>query len=169
VALERLFDLEKSGWKGRTGTAMASADATRRFYTEIAHAAERLGYLSLYLLEFGQTLVAGHYGLTYKGRYYTPKVAYAESYAVYGPGHIMVDAVLRDCVQRGLHEFDFLGPRMDFKMEWASEERAHSNCYVFRAGLFGQTLYGAKFRVMAALRKAARSPAGAALRRRLGV
>jgi CelD/BcsL family acetyltransferase involved in cellulose biosynthesis len=169
VALERLFDLEKSGWKGRTGTAMASADATRRFYTEIAHAAERLGYLSLYLLEFGQTLVAGHYGLTYKGRYYTPKVAYAESYAVYGPGHIMVDAVLRDCVQRGLHEFDFLGPRMDFKMEWASEERAHSNCYVFRAGLFGQTLYSAKFRVMAALRKAARSPAGAALRRRLGV
>jgi CelD/BcsL family acetyltransferase involved in cellulose biosynthesis len=169
VALERFFDLEKSGWKGKSGTAIACGASTRRFYTEIAHAAERLGYLSLYLLEFGQTLVAGQFGLTYKGRYCVPKIGYDESYAGYGPGHIMVNAVLRDCVQRGLHEFDFLGPKMDWKSEWASEERAHSHCYVFRAGLYGQALYTAKLRVMATLRKAAHTPAGTALRRYLDV
>jgi CelD/BcsL family acetyltransferase involved in cellulose biosynthesis len=110
AALDRFFALERSGWKGAMGTAIACQESTRRFYDEIARAGERFGYFTLYLLEFGNEVVAGHYGLTYKGHYYTPKVAYDEKYSKLGPGHIIVDAVLRECLQRGLHEFDFLGP-----------------------------------------------------------
>jgi CelD/BcsL family acetyltransferase involved in cellulose biosynthesis len=167
VALQRFYELEESGWKGRQKTAINSNNAARRFHDEIARAAERFGYFSLYLLEFGDQVAAGHFGLTYGGRYYTPKVAYDEKLAAYGPGHLIVDAVLQDCLNRGVQEFDFLGPSMDWKLEWTQQVRRHSDCYVFRRGPFGAVLYTAKFKVHVAMRGVARHPAIAAVRRKL--
>jgi CelD/BcsL family acetyltransferase involved in cellulose biosynthesis len=151
-ALEQFYELERKGWKGRKGTAIACAGATRAFYDEIAGAAARFQYFSLYLLEFGDQVVAGHYGLTYDGHYYSAKVAYDETYAAYGPGHLIVDAILRDCLQRGLREFDFLGPSMEWKSEWTQETRRHANCYIFRQGLFGQMLYLTNIKLRTRLR-----------------
>jgi CelD/BcsL family acetyltransferase involved in cellulose biosynthesis len=164
-ALQQFYELESSGWKGRQGTDIAGWAATRIFHDEIARAAAEFGYWSLYLLKFGETAVAGHYGLTYGGRYYIPKVAYDENYAVHGPGHLIVSAVLQDCLDRGIAEFDFLGPWMEWKAEWTQEARAHSHCYIFRRGISGQALRTAKLDVMAGLRNVARRPAIAALRK----
>jgi CelD/BcsL family acetyltransferase involved in cellulose biosynthesis len=168
-ALKRFYELEAAGWKGRLGTSIASDVATRRFYDEIACTAARFGYFSLYLLEFDGQAVAAHYGLTWEGRYYSPKVAYDERFAAYGPGHLIVDAILRDCLERRTREFDFLGPSMEWKSEWTGETRKHAHCYVFRRGLAGRVLYTARFRVLTALRNLARQPAIMRLRRRIHV
>lgn len=167
AALERFYQVERSGWKGRSKTAIACDPAARQFHDEIARAAERCGYFSLYLLEFGDQAVAGHFGLTCQARYYTLKVGYDEKFAVYGPGHQLVALVLQDCLRRGVREFDFLGPWMEWKGEWARDIRRHSDCYVFRPGLLGQALYLAKFKLHAAIRSVARRPAIAAIRRRV--
>jgi CelD/BcsL family acetyltransferase involved in cellulose biosynthesis len=150
--LERFFELEASGWKGRENTAIASSGTTRSFYNTAAHAAAARGYFSLYLLEFGDRVAAGHFGLSYNGIYYSPKVAYSEEFAQYGPGHLIMESILRDLQQRDIASFDFLGPWMDWKVEWAREGRMHSFCYIFRPGLFGQTLYTAKIRLMDRMR-----------------
>jgi CelD/BcsL family acetyltransferase involved in cellulose biosynthesis len=151
-ALEQFYAIEAGGWKGRAATAITSSTATRCFYDAVAHAAARFGYLSLYILRFGGEPVAGHFGLSYKGRYYTPKVAYDERYAAFGPGHLIVDAVLRDGLERGIVEFDFLGPTMPWKLEWTSRVRPHSRCYIFRNSVFGGLLHLARFRMEAPLR-----------------
>jgi CelD/BcsL family acetyltransferase involved in cellulose biosynthesis len=162
--LGSFYQVESGGWKGQRGSAIACENATMRFYNEIARVAALNGYFSLYLLEFGDQVVAGHFGLVYAGRYYTPKVAYDERFHTYGPGHLLVDAVLRDCLQQGLTEFDFLGPRMAWKDEWARDARRHSNCYIFQNSSYGRTLRQAKFRIQTALRTVARNPVMASLR-----
>ena len=151
--LNRFFQLEAGGWKGKEETAITCSDATRRFYEDIARLAAKSGYFSLYLLEFDQTVVAGHFGLYDRDRYYSPKVAYNEAFAEYGPGHLIVDAILRDLRSRNVVEFDFLGPWMDWKAEWTREGRVHSFCYIFRPGLYGRTLYAAKLTVLDKLRR----------------
>jgi CelD/BcsL family acetyltransferase involved in cellulose biosynthesis len=156
--LQQFYALEMSGWKGRQKTAIASHPATQLFYDEIAKSASALGYFSLYLLHFDGVPVAGHFGLTYRGRYYTPKVAYDERYASVGPGHLLVEAVLRDCISRGITEYDTVGPSTPWKLKWASMTRAHAHCYVFRKGAYGKILHAAKCRVMARLRSAKRYP-----------
>ena len=55
AALERFYELESSGWKGKGKTAIACSPAIRRFYDAIAKAGAQAGYFSLYLLEFGDT------------------------------------------------------------------------------------------------------------------
>ena len=100
--------MESGGWKGKKGTAIASSEGTRKFYTDVARAAEHFGYFSLYFLEFNNSAAAGVFGLTYGGRYYSVKIAYDETEKEYSPGHLLVRAILRDCLELGVSEFDFL-------------------------------------------------------------
>ncbi len=167
AALARFYDLEAGGWKGKEKTAIACNPATKRFYDEVAAVAERFGFFSLYLLESAGTPIAGHFGLTYNNHYYSPKVAYDESYGQYGPGHLIVLAILRDCLQRGIKEFDFLGSSMAWKDKWASQTRRHFVCYIFQKGAFGQLLQIAQFEAMTKLRKVAHHPLFTPIRNRL--
>jgi CelD/BcsL family acetyltransferase involved in cellulose biosynthesis len=166
VELQRFYDVEKGGWKGSQKSAIACDRATREYHDGIARAAAAHQYFSLYLLEFGGKVAAGHFGLSYAGRYYFPKSAYDETYSAFSPGHLIVEGILEDLLARGFTEFDFLGPWAEWKGEWAPAIRSHSNCYVIRPGLFGRTLYEAKFSAMAGLRRLARRPAVMQLRRK---
>lgn len=132
VVLQRIYDVEASGWKGREGSAITSNGDTRQFYDEIAREAERYGYLSLYLLELDGRPVAGHFGLAHRGRYFLPKPTYDESYREYSPGQLLIQGILADCVERGHHEFDFLGHLADWKADWTSSVRIHNSWHVFR-------------------------------------
>ena len=155
--LTRFYALERSGWKGQRHTGIADSEATRRFYDEVSRAAAKHGYFSLYLLEFGDKLAAGHLGLSYRGKYYCPKVAYDETLSRLGPGHLMILSILDDILPRGFSEFDFVGPWMEWKAEWARGGRQHYYGYIFRPGMLGRTLHWLQFQ--------ARPAAGSLMRR----
>ncbi len=140
-ALRLFYGLEQSGWKGKRGTAIACDRETRQFYDSIAKYAAQYGYLSLYFLQQGDSVLAAHFAFTCGGRYYPLKVAYDEKYSQYGPGHLIIGAVLRDCTARGLSEFDCLGHWTEAKAKWASQVRLHNCCYIFRRSLAGRILH----------------------------
>jgi CelD/BcsL family acetyltransferase involved in cellulose biosynthesis len=151
-ALQTFLALEKSGWKGRAGTAIASSQDSLRFYQEITPEVARHGYLSMYFLELAGRPIAAHFGITSQGRYYIPKVAYDESRSELSPGHLLIDQVMADLPSRGIHLFDFVGPRMPWKEEWTNEHRQHWSLYIYRRIARGRLLHFARF----VLRKAAR-------------
>jgi CelD/BcsL family acetyltransferase involved in cellulose biosynthesis len=153
AVLQRFLDLEKAGWKGSEGTAIDCDPATRRFYELVSQAAAEGGYLCMYLLTCGDQDVAIHFGLEWKGRYFVPKPAYHEGYRECSPGQLIVLEVLRDAIERGLTEFDFLGPMMDWKQDWAPEVREHAHLWILRGGPLGRALHAARFKVEAALRQ----------------
>jgi CelD/BcsL family acetyltransferase involved in cellulose biosynthesis len=150
-ALQRFYDLERSGWKGREGSAIACNEGTRQFYDEVARNAERFGYLSLYFLEIGSCALAGHLGFTYRGRYFCPKVAYDENYKTFGPGQLLMSGVLRECVKRGLFELDILGPWAEWKAKWTPLVRPHTHWYIFNR-TYGRILHSLRFLVRPAIR-----------------
>ena len=88
-----------------------------------------------------------HFGLTWGGRYFLPKPAFDEGHRECSPGQLLIHDVLQDCVRKGLEEFDFLGPWMEWKADWTEEIRPHAFCYVFRRGPVGLALHAAKFRI----------------------
>jgi CelD/BcsL family acetyltransferase involved in cellulose biosynthesis len=139
--LQQFYGLEQGGWKGKRGTAIACDGETRQFYDSIANYAAQYGYLSLYFLQQGDSVLAAHFALTYGGRYYPLKVAFDETYSRYGPGHLIIGAVLQDCTARGLSEFDCLGHWTEAKAKWASQVRTHNCCYIFRKTLAGRILH----------------------------
>jgi CelD/BcsL family acetyltransferase involved in cellulose biosynthesis len=150
--LERFYDLERSGWKGAEGTAIACDPATRSFYDQVAESAAGFGYFSLYSLDSGGRRLAMHYGLEHNGRFHLLKPAFDESFRTYSPGNLIVEEVVRDAVERGLREVDLMTDSEPWKTRWSTGDRHFCDCYVFR-GPARWALHAWKFRAMTAARR----------------
>lgn len=149
VLSERLdegLQLEAEGWKGRGGTAICQASDTLEFYTALARQAGCDGRLRLWFLRLDGQAIAFQFGLQDGTRYLLLKPTYDEAHGAVAPGHLLMETVLQDCIARGLLEFDFLGPGMRWKSDWASRGRPHAWLYLFR-GPRGRIVHGLKFRM----------------------
>jgi CelD/BcsL family acetyltransferase involved in cellulose biosynthesis len=151
--LRRFYEMESAGWKGKEGTAIANAEKRIRFYNDLAQTAERHGYLTLYFLEHAGKTLAIHYGLAYQNRYFMVRCAYDEHERQYAPGHLLLHAVLRDCAERGITEFDFIAHADEWKRKWTSTFRPHAILYIFRKGSYGRLLRFAKTSVNPLLKR----------------
>jgi CelD/BcsL family acetyltransferase involved in cellulose biosynthesis len=160
-ALTHGFALEAAGWKGAQGTAIACDPRLCARYAQLARVYQREGKLALYFLTVGGVRKAFHFALIEDGVYYLFKPGYDPALASYGLGHLLVDAVARDLIARGVRELDFLGDEMPWKREWTGESRAHAWRYVFSDGARGRALHAWKFGLAPRLR-----PLLARLRRR---
>ncbi len=145
-SLDRFYNLEVNGWKGRAGTAILR-NGSLPFYEEMAHAAARFGYFSLYMLEWKGELLAAHFAFAHRDRCYSPIVTYNENFRQFAPGHLMVSEILRDCAVRGIHGYDITGQDQSWKMKWTTEAHGVNHHYVFkgRRGSFVHTV-GCKLR-----------------------
>ena len=146
-ALERFYKLEASGWKAQRGSCVLN-DGSRSFYNEVAEAAAREGYLSLYTLELNGILIAAHISFVHRDRCYSPKVAYNEDYKQFAPGHLIVAEIVRDCAARGIRGFDITGQDQPWKMKWTSEVREINHHFVFK-GPMGALAYAVGSRLKA--------------------
>jgi CelD/BcsL family acetyltransferase involved in cellulose biosynthesis len=155
-ALDRFYQLESAGWKGTEGSAIACNPQIRQFYNEVAQAAEHFGYLCMYSLELNGDLLASHFGLSLRGRYFSPKLAYNEKFPQYAPGHLIVSEILQDCASRGISEYDITGVDDEWKMKWASETRAKSMYFIFRGGFAGSLAHTIRFRLRPVVKKLVR-------------
>lgn len=152
-ALEKFYVLEASGWKGEEGSAIKCHPSTRQFYDFIAQAAARDGYLSLDFLELNGKLIAGHFGFNLRGRYFLAKAGYDEAFRRHGPGQLLVNEILTETRERGLHEFDFVGPATWDESRWASARRTNYRVFIFRKSLYGFLLYAVRISAREAVRK----------------
>jgi CelD/BcsL family acetyltransferase involved in cellulose biosynthesis len=153
AALACFYDLEASGWKGAEGTAIKCDPQTLAFYNAIAAAAAEQSYLSLDFLELNGTPIAAHFAFNFHGRYLLAKAAYDESFRRYGPGQLLVDSVLGETEQRGLTEFDFVGPATWDESRWASARRTSYRVFIFRKNLYGRLLHAARISARDAARR----------------
>ena len=144
VALADFFDLEASGWKGKGGTAIALKPELVGFYTQLARDAAKRGALALGFIEVNGKRIAGHLSIVQAGRHYLLKVGYDESFSEFSPGQQLVSEAIRDACARGLDEFDFLGPCMDWKLDWEPGLRTHSWLTIFRPTRKGLLVHEAR-------------------------
>jgi CelD/BcsL family acetyltransferase involved in cellulose biosynthesis len=152
-ALQKFYDLEASGWKGAEGTAIQCNPQTRQFYDLVAQAAARDGYLSLDFLELNGKPIAAHFGFNLRGRYFLAKAGYDEAYRRQGPGQLLVHEILNETPQRGLREFDFVGPATWDESRWATERRTNYRIFIFRNSLYGRLLHAVRISARDTLRK----------------
>lgn len=102
--LEEILELEKSGWKGKMGTALASNDATLGFAREAYAADGKSPYVHLATMRLDGKLIAGDINLIAQKRAYFIKSAYDESYSQFGPGVILYAHALEEMLKRGRYE-----------------------------------------------------------------
>ncbi|HSK45323.1 MAG TPA: GNAT family N-acetyltransferase, partial [Candidatus Binatia bacterium] len=88
-----------------------------------------------------------------RGRYFLAKAVYDEAFRRFGPGQLLVNEILDQTPQRGLHEFDFVGPATWDEIRWASARRTNYRVFIFLKGWYGTLLYAARISAHDAVRR----------------
>jgi CelD/BcsL family acetyltransferase involved in cellulose biosynthesis len=88
--VERFLAVEASGWKGQRGSALASTEANRHFFTRAATlGAERGRLMMLEMRLDGRPVAAKCNFLAAAGGGFTFKIGYDEAYRRYSPGTLL--------------------------------------------------------------------------------
>lgn len=120
AALDEMYAVEASGWKGRagTGTAIACNPAKVQFYNEVAQWAEQKGWLRLSFLRLDGRVIAAEFGLEVDRTYYTLKTGFDESLSRWSPGRVHFFLLLHELAERGVTRVDMLGHAEEHKLTW---------------------------------------------------
>jgi CelD/BcsL family acetyltransferase involved in cellulose biosynthesis len=113
------FAVEAAGWKGRSGTAIATRDAARAFYEEVCAWAARRGTLRLAFLRLDGRPVAFDLSLEEGGAHYLLKTSYDPEFSAYGPGVLIRHEMIQRAFAAGLDRYELLGHDEPWKHQWA--------------------------------------------------
>jgi CelD/BcsL family acetyltransferase involved in cellulose biosynthesis len=137
---EALLDLEASGWKGDRGSAIKCSDSLAAFYRDLVNNLARRGWLELYLLTCGSSLLAGSLGVRIADAVTLAKTSYDESFRKHSPGNVARLEIIR----RAFHDDDISyldGLSLaSYHGNWNVGARSYKHLWVFRPGLKGNLL-----------------------------
>ena len=139
--LQEGFRVEAAGWKGRAGTAIASSDETRRFYTAMATWAAARGWLRLAYLRVDGEAIAFDLCLEDGSSHYLVKTGYDPSWGRYSPGSLLRRHMVKGAFDRGLRFYEFLGDDNPWKRDWTRRCRERLTIKTFSPTLLGTADY----------------------------
>ncbi|MFH0900934.1 MAG: GNAT family N-acetyltransferase [Pseudomonadota bacterium] len=132
-AIESVLEIERKSWKEDSGTSFTSEAGLEQFYARIATRFAEAGWLRVFLLGIkGSSVPVAHiFGAEYGHEYYAIKTSYDSAFRAASPGLVLFYHAIRDCFERRLTAFDFLGTVARWKSELANDERRHLRVCVF--------------------------------------
>lgn len=98
--------LERAGWKGAAGSAMACAEPTRGLFLAVAREAAARGCFEAGVLRAGGQVLAIATQLGGHGRMFGFKMAYDEAFASYAPGLLLLNRLTGSFVARTVGDVD---------------------------------------------------------------
>jgi CelD/BcsL family acetyltransferase involved in cellulose biosynthesis len=128
--LEEVFRVEAAGWKGREGTALATDERRRLFFTRYAEAAADAGTLRLAFLRIAGRTAAVQLAAECGGRFWLLKVGYDEEFRRSSPGTLLMLETIRYAATRELESYELLGQVEPWTRFWTEQER---ECIALRA------------------------------------
>jgi len=117
--------LEAAGWKGRGGTAIASAPATAAFYRGLAGAFAARDELRVSSITLDDELVAFALCLLHGNRLWQLKIAFDERHRKLAPGLVLHLEAVERCFELGLRAYELLGDRAEWKDKFATSQREY--------------------------------------------
>jgi hypothetical protein len=98
--LDEFLELEASGWKGRSGTAILQNANSHAYHKTLVRNFAARGALEWYAIRVDGRLVAARLGIRCGKALMLPKVAFDEDYADCRPGTLLTAEVIKDAFAR---------------------------------------------------------------------
>jgi CelD/BcsL family acetyltransferase involved in cellulose biosynthesis len=97
----------------------------------LCHNLARRGWLRSYLLVLDGAPAVTQFGFAYGRKYYAYKAAFSPTFAASSPGTALSAFTLRNEIEQGTTEFDYLVGEYDYKQYWGNDVRGIDYLMVF--------------------------------------
>ena len=135
AAFERLAELHRKRWTGRTEVPGFSTDAYRGFHRSVMHALLPQGRLRLMALETDGATFGMLYGLKHRGTFFFFQAGFDPDYSALSPGDVLLGYAVEHAINDGCSVFDMLKGDHDYKRHFFQENRQNLEIQAFRPGL----------------------------------
>ena len=126
-SIERLYAITEASYKLK---GQRLRDDHRGYLGDLARNFAALGMLHLSTLSIGGRDAAVVMGLVERGCYYDVTLAYVEEFAALSPGAYLMQQVLRDLAERGVHTLVSHGAH-DYKLRWSTSFVPSTRLFLF--------------------------------------
>lgn len=123
AALEEAYALEALQWKGEAGSAIASDESTRAFYSAVATWAAARGTLRLAMLRLDGRAIAFELDILDGGGLHAMKAGFDPEWSRFSPGHLLMLDLIDEAIGQGVRTYEFLGDAEPYKLRWTEEVR----------------------------------------------
>lgn len=128
--LPRLFDLHTRRWAADGRPGVFGPDRKRRFYDCLSRNLLERGWLRFSWLEFKGEVLACQYGFAYADVYFQLQEGYEPASEHWNVGIGLRAWTIREFLQDGIREYDFLGGVGRHKSDWGAETKYSKNILV---------------------------------------
>lgn len=119
--LRRFEAIEGSGWKQRSGTALAADPKMSDLILRLGIAFAQKGLLVLAYLKIGGRDAACRFILQQQSGWFEIKIGFDEEFARFSPGVLLMHETLREACRTGIGAYSFLGLREGWQDNWPHE------------------------------------------------
>ena len=123
AALEEAYALEALQWKGEAGSAIASDERTRAFYSAVATWAAARGTLRLAMLRLDGRAIAFELDILDGGGLHAMKAGFDPEWSRFSPGHLLMLDLIDEAIGQGVRTYEFLGDAEPYKLRWTEDVR----------------------------------------------
>ena len=121
--IDEAIVIEASGWKGRSGTAIAKDKFHNAFFRHYGRLAAERGILRLAFLRIDGRAVAVQIAAECDSAFWGFRTRFDETYRDVAPGMILFLEVVRYAANSGVATHEFLGKSAPWMRDWATGER----------------------------------------------
>jgi CelD/BcsL family acetyltransferase involved in cellulose biosynthesis len=122
--LESLFELHGRRWQRKGQTGVFVLPGKKDFYQEITRRFLRNDWLRFYSLRVNGEFVAHQFCFELDGTVFLLQEGYDPEYEQREVGNYLRALVFKDCIERGVKVYDFLGGVSFHKSSWGGTEKA---------------------------------------------
>jgi CelD/BcsL family acetyltransferase involved in cellulose biosynthesis len=112
-------ELHKKRWQTKQEQSSLIKDSKAMdFYTDIAISFLQKGWLALNYLTINDTPVAVGFDFAYRQKLYSYLSGFDPEFDLYGVGHLRNKYLIKDAIEKGLTEIDFMRGAESYKQRW---------------------------------------------------
>lgn len=150
--LKRFCDIERSGWKGRSGTAIAESDVLVSFYSAVLGGLSKIGILEWHFLKCRDVDLAGHMAFRFRNKLVLWKLAYNEAYSACSPGSLLMRNLVAREIELGTQtEIDLTTDQVWYR-NWNLVNRSYYQVFFYNKSNISGCIYQIMHQTSAAIK-----------------
>jgi peptidoglycan/xylan/chitin deacetylase (PgdA/CDA1 family)/CelD/BcsL family acetyltransferase involved in cellulose biosynthesis len=131
--LSELFELHGRRWARASKPGVFRSESKRRFYQEVSPLLLDRGWLFFSTLKWKEQSLACQYGLVYGNRYFQLQEGFDPDCEHWQTGIALRAWSIRELLQQGVAEYDFLGGIGRHKLDWGAKRKVSKRLVLCRA------------------------------------
>jgi CelD/BcsL family acetyltransferase involved in cellulose biosynthesis len=122
--LDSLFQLHNRRWQENNRDGVFLSPAKRGFYEQMSGRFQKNGWLRFYSLALNGQYAAHQFCFEYRNTMFLLQEGFDPGFAANGIGNVLRAYVMRDCIDRRVGVYDFLGGVTQHKLSWGAKVKS---------------------------------------------